>query len=158
MEPCTDSKWDLGKNWHTAIAAYVTDGNVRAGADITTETVFSCLANKTHTQTLPAGKGAMNYAMPLFLSTHDYICWGGRPSGATNWRKIDSVRQASATIALLDYYPYCVLTGYGVTDEYYRPLAHNNRDNFLFLDVHVDLLQDREDLSGSCITNYDETP
>ena len=167
----TGSRWDAGNYWATAIAPYLTDETNTSGK-VLDDTVFQCPGNKLHIRydTHSSDYRVLVYAMPVKLSTRDYTVWGSG-DGGSNWRKLDSVKHAALTVAMLDYWAWAVLTGYGVPNEYdyiieilgydspepggtVRPLIHSRGDNFAFLDGHVQWFFEGGEIGQGYVTNY----
>jgi len=168
----TGARWENRNYWARAIAPYITEHTNRS-AKVLNDTVFQCPGNRLHIYYDNASPDnvVLLYAMPVKLSTRDSSVWGSGPDGGGNWRKLDSVKRPTVTVALLDYWVWAVLTGYGVPDEYgyiidvlgydspapggtLRPLIHNSADNFLFLDGHVERLAENAEIGGAYVTNY----
>ena len=155
MPDVPNASWQDKNYWVTAISEYI------KSSYHTSENSSSVMHCPTKRPWPPRSKetdGALNYAMATRLST--VLNYYGGPDADKNWRRIDSIKTPSANIAVLDLWWGHPIVGLDGIPQYaqdlgiIRPMIHKGRDNFLFLDAHVEPLRQDEEFSGGYVTNY----
>ena len=146
-----DGAWDRKNYWSVAVSEYI---NPQSDVYHHDSGVMHCPTKRPYPNLPDSAAEGLNYAMAKRLST--VISFYGDPK---NWRKMDSIKTPAANIALLDFWWGRPITGFDIPPEaqnlgIIRPLIHKGRDNFLFLDAHVEPLRQDEEFSGGYVTNY----
>ena len=149
----TGTAWENNNYWATAISKYIDmDSGVYHGES----GVMHCPTKRPYPQISGAAAEGLNYGMAMKLST--VLDFYGGVGADKRWRKMDSIRMPSVNIALLDLWWGRPVTNFDVPLEaqalgIFRPMIHRGRDNFAFLDGHVEPLAEGEEKTGGYITN-----
>jgi prepilin-type N-terminal cleavage/methylation domain-containing protein/prepilin-type processing-associated H-X9-DG protein len=151
FEGMQGTAWEHNNYWSVAVSEYI---NPQQDVYHSDTGAMHCPTERPYPNLPSAATESLNYAMAKGLST--VIAFYGDP---TNWRQIDTIEAPSENIAVVDFWWGRPITGFDIPVEaqilgIIRPLIHKDRDNFLFLDAHVEPLAEGEEFSGGYITNY----
>ena len=150
MPDVPNASWQDKNYWVTAISEYIKSSYHTSE---NSSSVMHCPTKRPYPRLSETTAKALNYAMAKRLSTVHFY---GDPK---NWRKMDSVKTPAANIAVLDFWWGRPIAGVDLPMEaqdlgIIRPMIHKGRDNFLFLDAHVEPLRQDEEFSSGYVTNY----
>ena len=147
--------WEHKNYWVTAIKDYIRSTYHVSG---NSNGVMHCPTRRPWPPPSEETDEALNYGMATRLST--VLDYYGGPGANRRWRRMDSIRTPSVNIAVLDLWWGHPIVGLDDIPQYaqdlgiFRPLIHKDRDNFMFLDSHIEPLRQDEEFSGGYVTNY----
>ena len=154
FEGMQGTAWEHNNYWSVAVSEYI---NPQQDVYHSSAEAMHCPTKRPYPNLPASATESLNYAMAKRLST--VINFYGGPGADKNWRKMDSIKIPAANIAVVDFWWGRPITGFDIPIEaqnlgLIRPLIHKNKDNFLFLDAHVEPLWQDEEFTGGYITNY----